>query len=308
MEKNKQKTLFEMKEVWQEEWEDMPEYSQEYQGAHRTIYLHFRNQTDVDEFSKLINQKIYPKYKSYWFPKMEVKEVKNIRYVDKPATEIKKIIIDEELKPIYIESKFTGGHYALKTKKATKAFENPMGVNKSIEIKPTDIIADIGGYIGEYSIWASKIAKKVYTYEPTPNTFKILKKNKKKNMEIYNYAVVGDDKKTVNLYISQGIGATNSITKTIRKKGNIEVNAIKYEAAIKDATVVKIDVEGAEYEYNIIQPQIRAIILEFHPIPGKPWQEWARNIMTDLEKNGFKPIAKKPEFKHGWDLTGSWAR
>ena len=30
--------------------------------------------------------------------------------------------------------------------------------------------------------------------------------------------------------------------------------------------------------------------------------------MTDLEKNGFKPIAKKPEFKHGWDLTGSWAR
>ena len=66
--KNKtQEALFEMKEVWQEEWEDMPEYVQEYQGAHRTIYVHFRNQEDVDEFSELIEQKIFPKYKSYWY-------------------------------------------------------------------------------------------------------------------------------------------------------------------------------------------------------------------------------------------------
>jgi hypothetical protein len=29
---------------------------------------------------------------------------------------------------------------------------------------------------------------------------------------------------------------------------------------------VKIDVEGAEYGYDIIKPNLRAIILEFHPV------------------------------------------
>ena len=78
----KQESLFEFKETWEEEWEDMPEYKQEHKGAYRTIYVHFRNQADLDEFSKLIDQKIYPKYKSYWFPKMTVKEWEHLRWVD----------------------------------------------------------------------------------------------------------------------------------------------------------------------------------------------------------------------------------
>ena len=77
-----QESLFEIKEVWEEEWEDMPEYSQEDKKAHRTIFVHFRNQKDVDDFSKLIDQKIYPNYKSYWYPKMDVKEWEHLRWVD----------------------------------------------------------------------------------------------------------------------------------------------------------------------------------------------------------------------------------
>lgn len=61
--------------------------------------------------------------------------------------------------------------------------------------------------------------------------------------------------------------------------------------------MVKIDVEGAEYSYNIIQPQLRAIILEFHKtVPN--WQDKALKIKMDLKNAGFKCL-HEPKFQHG---------
>jgi FkbM family methyltransferase len=210
--------------------------------------------------------------------------------------------------PVFINSKVTGGHYAMRTERASKPFENNMRECMSISLKPNDIVADIGAYVGEYSIYAAKHGvRKVLCYEPTPYTFNILEMNAISNMKLFNLAVVGDDSEYINLYISKGIGVTNSIVKSFRKAGVIKVEAIKYEDAVRNATVVKIDVEGAEYSYNIIQPKIRAIILEFHPITRKPWKKWAYKIMSDIEDAGFKSIIR-PTFKSGWSLTGSWSR
>ena len=79
----------------------------------------------------------------------------------------------------YINSKTTGGHYAFKTLKSVKPFENNMRECKSIKLQDSDIVVDIGAYVGEYSMYASRQGvKKVYSYEPTPRTFKLLKKNK----------------------------------------------------------------------------------------------------------------------------------
>ena len=211
-------------------------------------------------------------------------------------------------KPIFVESKFTGGHYAMMGDKSSKPFQNNMRECKSIQLNQSDVVVDIGAYVGEYSLWAIKNGvKKVLSYEPTPHTFDILSMNKLPNMEIHNLAVVGNNDENVNLFISTGIGVTNSIAKSERKDHSIRVNAIKYEDAIKDGTVVKIDVEGAEYGYNIVQPQLRAIILEFHPIVKQDWNAHAFSIMKDIEQAGFKPIIK-PTFKSGWNLTGSWER
>jgi len=176
-----------------------------------------------------------------------------------------------------------------------------------LKLNSNDVVADIGAYIGEYSLFALKQGvKKVLSYEPTPYTFEILKMNKKENMELFNLAVVGSDEEYINLYISKGIGVTNSIVKKLNKTGYIKVPTIRYENAVKNASVVKIDVEGAEYTYNIIQPNLRGIILEFHPIAKKPWKLWADNIMEKIETI-YKPIIR-PTFKSGWDLTGCWEK
>ena len=210
------------------------------------------------------------------------------------------------MKTDFVKSKITGGHYGFVAPRSGKVFVNKMTECMLIQLRPDDVVADIGAYVGEYSMYAaSQGVKRVMSYEASPVTFEVLKKNKRDVMDIHNLAVVGNDDPNVELFISTGVGASNSIAKT--KGISIIVPAIKYEDAVKDATVAKIDVEGAEYGYNIIQPQLRAITLEFHPIVKVDWKSNAEKIMSDLEANGYKCL-KRPQFPHGWDIHGTWSK
>ena len=55
---------------WEKEWKDMPEFIQEDLTSYRKIIVHFRNEKDVQEFAKLINQKITHKQPTLWYPYM----------------------------------------------------------------------------------------------------------------------------------------------------------------------------------------------------------------------------------------------
>ena len=210
-------------------------------------------------------------------------------------------------KVVLCRNSTVGEYWALQGESSKSAFTNPMGIMKLVELHKDDVVVDIGAYIGEYSMWASQFAKKVYAYEASKETYDVLKKNKRGGMKVINAAVTGDNRKTVNLYLSKGIGVSNSIAKTAHKNGFEEVRAIQYDKAVKEATVVKIDVEGAEYDYNIIQPNLRAILLEFHPLVKKPWKKMALKMMNDLKGAGFVSLST-PEFKHGWDTNSAWVR
>ena len=203
-----------------------------------------------------------------------------------------------------VDSKFTGGHWGIRNAKAKKAFQNPMTACKSVQLLPNDIVVDIGAFVGEYSLFAAQTAKRVVAYEAAPDVFDVLCMNARKNIIARNLAVVGDDRKEVELFISSGVGATNSIVK--KKAKSVFVEGIHYDEAVREATVVKIDVEGAEYDYDIIKPNLRAIILEFHPISDN-W-EAAEQIMADLASAGFRPTCKIPRFQNGWDTNSAWVR
>ena len=208
----------------------------------------------------------------------------------------------------FINSKTTGGHYGFRNEGTKNVFTNKMTEAKMVKLQSDDVVADIGAYVGEYSLYAHKNgAGRIMAFEPTPDTFEILKRNAEGNFECYNKAVVGTDDDFINLYISRGIGVTNSIAKSKNKADCISIPAIKYEDAVKDATVVKIDVEGAEYSYNIFQPHIRAYILEFHPIVDMDYKKSASLIMEELKDNGYKTLCE-PGFKNGWDLHGAWIK
>lgn len=207
----------------------------------------------------------------------------------------------------YVTSRDTGGHYAFVTKRGN-VFKNKLTECKLVKLNSDDIVVDIGAYVGEYSLYAAKQGvKKVIAYEASPNTFEALEKNATDTIFPVNKAVVGTHDNTVTLHLAEGIGVTNSIAKSHGRKTSVEVPAINYTDAVREATVVKIDVEGAEYGYDIVQPHLRAIILEFHNVPNIHWKEKALQIMEDLEKAGFKALAK-PEFQHGFDMHGAWIK
>ncbi len=55
---------------WESEWQGMPEFVQEKQKPFSQIIVRFETQEDLDEFSRLIGQKLTPKTKSIWHPQL----------------------------------------------------------------------------------------------------------------------------------------------------------------------------------------------------------------------------------------------
>ena len=82
MKDDKQETLFDKGEWWDDDWQDMPEFVQEDLNPWKTVYIHFANREDMLEFSKLIDQTITMETKSLWYPKLTITKYIDKMYVD----------------------------------------------------------------------------------------------------------------------------------------------------------------------------------------------------------------------------------
>lgn len=55
---------------WKEEWKEMPEFKQEKQEPYAKIIFRFGSEEELQEFAKLIGQKLTKKTKSAWYPEL----------------------------------------------------------------------------------------------------------------------------------------------------------------------------------------------------------------------------------------------
>lgn len=124
-------------------------------------------------------------------------------------------------------------------------------------IKPGNIVLDIGGHIGYYSVAASKSVGdkgKVYVFEPDKKNYSLLEKNIKingcKNVVLINKAVSNFAKKT-KFYLSSSNQAHHSLVENGGDK-KVIVDTVKLDDfLIKELgriEVVKMDIEGGEFE------------------------------------------------------------
>ncbi len=63
--------LFDIQEQepdWKQEWKDMPEFIQDKKEPYAKIIVRFENEEDLQEFAKIIGQKLTKKTKSIWHP------------------------------------------------------------------------------------------------------------------------------------------------------------------------------------------------------------------------------------------------
>jgi len=75
-------SMFNVESIYEKEWKDMPEFVQEDLTPKREIIVYFKNETDVQTFAKLMNQKITILTKSLWYPEIDIMSVVNKRYMD----------------------------------------------------------------------------------------------------------------------------------------------------------------------------------------------------------------------------------
>lgn len=209
--------------------------------------------------------------------------------------------------------RFGGVEHLAISRDGKKPFIPPMKECHSIELLQDDVVVDIGAYVGTYSKWCAEAGvRKVVAYEPTPFTCSVLRKN----LEAYSFcevveaAVVGDSFQDdmVKLRVSDGIGITNGLVGKKHGQTDIEVEAIKFSTAVQTATVVKIDVEGAEYDYSFasLPSFVRAVIIDFHPLETN-WIRKAQSIVDLLHESGFADVVT-PDWSNGWTRAGSWIR
>jgi len=70
------------------EWDGMPEYIQEEKEAYHVMKIRFRNDEDIAEFAKIVNQQhINKKTKAIWFPILEKEQTSLMQWIDGEESE-----------------------------------------------------------------------------------------------------------------------------------------------------------------------------------------------------------------------------
>lgn len=169
---------------------------------------------------------------------------------------------------------------------------------KGFEIKPNDVVVDIGAHAGIFTILASYFAKQgqVYAFEPFRENYNLLLENinlnKAKNVKVFNKAVSNSSGK-LKFYVSQTKNkGQNSIYRLGKTQKEVNVDKISFKDFLKTIPKIdflKIDCEGAEYEilFSLSKEElqkIKKISMEFHNY-GK---YTGKDLAKFLQKNGFK--------------------
>lgn len=184
---------------------------------------------------------------------------------------------------------------------------------RHFKIKEGDIVVDIGANIGIFSILASQRAKKVYSFEPVLENFKMLtsnvKLNQKTNCILLNKAVsntVGSRR----LFLADDNFGGNSFSgdhwQVKEHSQSIEVETTNLETFIKKNKIdqidfLKIDCEGAEYEILMncsksVLSKIKKISMEFHNFNG---DDRVLKLIDFLKENKFEVRVENLDYPIG---------
>jgi FkbM family methyltransferase len=162
-------------------------------------------------------------------------------------------------------------------------------------------IIDIGGYIGDFSLFAAQYlnAKHVIVYEPTVENFELLKRNVDNNafgnrIAAINKAVSNSTEVTLNVEIQDSdevqVSAYWFPEAEHRIIPSVTLSDVFAEHYLDSVDLLKIDCEGGEYDIfpnvtNEIFSRIRNIVFEYHPIDG--YKEKLELVLSRLRSAGY---------------------
>ncbi|NNF22003.1 MAG: FkbM family methyltransferase [Saprospiraceae bacterium] len=168
-------------------------------------------------------------------------------------------------------------------------------IDDFLEHKKEMTFIDIGANIGRYSVPLGKKFK-VISFEPLSSTFNQLKKNLSRNNSnaILHECGIGDIEKKIDLYYDPNEHGEASVAfKAGNKKETIQIYPLDKILEEEKNPVIKIDVEGYEYEVlkgaeQFIRNNQPVIIIEI-------WNDKTRDFLRDLGYSGKGDIWQKTE-------------
>lgn len=162
-------------------------------------------------------------------------------------------------------------------------------------IKPGDIVVDLGANIGIFSRFASdKGAKKVFSFEPVQENFKLLSLNRPENCEAHRLAVSDTDNMSLKIAYKADAPGGSSIIKyddgILQTCMSITIDTLVKNGVIEQPDFIKIDIEGAEIlalkgASDDILKKVRCIVIEIHTPELGQEVEYIYNRLNSL---GFK--------------------
>jgi FkbM family methyltransferase len=170
-----------------------------------------------------------------------------------------------------------------------------------LAIKDGWTVLDIGGQKGIFSVLAATAAKnvKVYTFEPSPDSFAALTDNIKlnglSNVTLFNIAVGKTEGKVVLHLASDSVCNSLFVRSDIAVRGEVVVDAWPLQKILdtigSPVDLLKMDIEGMEYDALLACPpealsQIRRIALEYHDYLMSGVYT-VRHLSEFLTANGF---------------------
>lgn len=186
-------------------------------------------------------------------------------------------------------------------------------ITKEYPFKATgkpQIVLDIGGHLGTFSIFAARQSDqvKIYAFEPSPSTFRFLKDNLKLNhldgqVLAYQEAVFDHDRGAS--FFIDNTSAFRSLVHQSKTAGKLSVSTttlskIFKQFKIESCDFLKMDCEGAEYAILESAPpeifnHINAIALEFH------------RFASDHDPIRLKKVLENNHYqvKYGYPYAGS---
>lgn len=172
-------------------------------------------------------------------------------------------------------------------------------------IREGDVVLDVGGHVGLFAEFAyAREANRVLSFEPEPKNAAAHLANlaRFRGQHLLVQAAVVDDATTlfVPLFVNKGINTgRHTVLPELTKGGfyTIQVPCVAWAGALAMAqfTVVKIDVEGAEYSYDfrLIPPSVRAVAIEFHDLPKR--EKDRASALDQLRLRGFAVVYQSEE-------------
>jgi len=172
---------------------------------------------------------------------------------------------------------------------------------RELNLPPHPVIVDIGGFIGDFSLYAVKRlnARRVIVCEPSPRNWVLLLKNIANNgyedrIESVNKAVTDGGNAMMNIDVPDEcqcmVSAYYPSEQPLTAVPGISLGQLLRDHAIETVDLLKIDCEGGEFAILESTPadvfnRIGNIVFEYHEIEGA----WAKleSVKRRLRREGY---------------------